>query len=82
MPDFHKSRFEKTDSIGRSAPCAVHDGFFWAISLFHQQSKINNLSVVASAKSDHHPGIRSWVSIFHRKGAEIAKERKALIVGR
>jgi transposase-like protein len=28
------------------------------------------------------PRIRSWVSIFHRKGAEVAKERRALHVGR
>jgi hypothetical protein len=28
------------------------------------------------------PKYRSWVSIFHRKGAEVAKERRALHVGR
>jgi hypothetical protein len=28
------------------------------------------------------PRIRSWVSIFHRRGAEVAKERRALHVGR
>ena len=28
------------------------------------------------------PKYRSWVSIFHRRGAEVAKERRALHVGR
>jgi hypothetical protein len=28
------------------------------------------------------PKYRSWVLIFHRRGAEVAKERRALHVGR
>jgi hypothetical protein len=47
---------------------------------FHEDSGDSRECVMKAIA--YEPRIRSWVSIFHRRGAEVAKERRALHVGR
>jgi len=60
------------------------DRIDWAKLSTHQ--KLNWLRaaglVFICSGEPNDPKYRSWVSIFHRRGAEVAKERRALHVGR